>query len=406
MRPVQTDQRIHVLDIARGLAIFGILLINMTFYNTSLQAIQWQISLWTDPLNEATRTVLFLLADGKFLAIFAFLFGYGAVLLRDRTLQKGRKFGPLYVRRLVALLVFGLIHGWFIWFGDILLHYALLGLALMAFLSRKPRTLVIWAIGLLALMPVLLLAGGGGDMTPDPEFQQLIHEAVARDTAVYSSGTYAEITLQRRIDWASSAMNQVLFYPQILGLFLLGAYFAKRKVLHDVTENKDLLKRLAVWTGVLGSLFTFLPHVLASIGLSETSGTQLDVLQILVGGPLLGLFYICALALLTQRASWQRVLMPLASVGRTAFTNYIAQSVICTLLFYGYGLGLYGKVSPLVGLVLSVLLFTLQTVISALWLKRFRMGPLEWLWRAVTYLTVPPLVRRGEGEYQGAPRSA
>lgn len=190
MRPVQADQRIHVLDIARGLATFGILLINMTFYSTSLQAIQWQLPLWTDPVNQAIRTFLHLFAEGKFLAVFAFLFGYGAVILRERTLQKGRKFGPLYFRRLVALLVFSLVHGWLIWFGDILFHYALLGFVLLAFLSRKPRTLLMWSVALLSVLPALMLLGGDA-MVPDAELQQLLQEAVARDTAVYSTRTYS-----------------------------------------------------------------------------------------------------------------------------------------------------------------------------------------------------------------------
>src|SRR5690625_4686469 len=127
MQLTPPNQRIQVLDVARGLAILGILLINVIFYSTSLHAIQWQVELWPEAVNQAVSTALELFIEGKFLAIFAFLFGYGIILFRDRAMAKGRRFRPLYARRLLVLAVFGLLHGWLIWYGDILLHYALLG---------------------------------------------------------------------------------------------------------------------------------------------------------------------------------------------------------------------------------------------------------------------------------------
>lgn len=395
MKLASSDQRIEVLDVNRGLASLGILLINITFYSTSLQAIQWQIVLWPDALNQAVRTFLNLFVDGKCLAVFCFLFGYSTILLRDRTIQKGLRFGPLYIRRLVALLVFSLIHGLFIWYGDILLHYALLGFILLFFHSRQPKTLLIWAIALLSTLPVLLLlSGGGAQPQPDPEIQGRIHELIARDNAIYSRGTYADIQALRTMDWAASAMNQLLFYPQILGMFMLGAYFAKQRILHDVAANGSLLKKLAIWTGGIGLLLTFLPPTLSWASGAETGlVNSLQVVQYLIGASTLGLFYITAVALLVRHQAWQTALRPLAYVGRMAFTNYIMQSVICTLIFYGYGLGWYGKVGPLAGTLIALGVFGVQMLFSGVWLRFFRIGPLEWLWRAVTYLTIPPLRR-------------
>ncbi|WP_144932010.1 DUF418 domain-containing protein [Paenibacillus sp. 32O-W] len=400
MQPVAANERIQLLDIARGLAILGILLVNMTFYSSSLQAIQFQINLWPDFWNQAAKSILSIMVDGKFIAIFSFLFGYGMILFKDRALEKGRRFVPLYLRRLLALLIFGLIHGWFIWFGDILVHYALLGFILLLFHKCKPKTLLVWSVSFLMLIPALMLfSGGNAGATPrlSPEFKQLVLQWIERDQAIYGGGTFGEIQRQRVSDWYASALNQIAFYPQILGLFLMGSYIAKRKLFHNLSGNRSVLIRICIWTGSFGFVSTLLPIVLEQTVGTNAGGwiNRLDVIRYLIGNPSIGLFYITGLALLIQKPSWQRALRPLANVGRMAFTNYILQSVLCTLIFYHYGLGLYGQAGPLAGSLLAIAVFLLQMVLSALWLRKFRMGPLEWVWRIATYRSLSPLRKKG-----------
>ncbi|GIP33806.1 DUF418 domain-containing protein [Paenibacillus sp. J2TS4] len=395
MKPIVADERIQLLDIARGLAILGILFVNITFYSSSLQAIQYQIELWPDFWNQAVKKFLDIVITGKFIAIFAFLFGYGMILFKDRAGQKGRRFGALYSRRLLALLIFGLLHGWFIWFGDILVHYALLGFVLLIFHKCKPKTLLIWAILLIMLIPVLMLISSGESAaTPkiSPEFQQLIQQFIERDQAIYGSGSFAAIQQQRILDWYASVMNQLIFYPQILGLFLMGAYFAKRKLFHDLSANRPVLTKICLWTGGIGLTSILLPILLELTARTSAAGwiDKLNVFHYLLGSPSIGLFYITLLALLVRKKAWEQALEPLANVGRMAFTNYIMQSVLCTLIFYSYGLGWYGQVGPLTGSLIALIVFGLQLLFSALWLRRFKMGPLEWIWRTVTYLSVSP----------------
>lgn len=375
------------------MAILGILLINMLFFTTSLQTIQFQLELWPDWWDKMVQSSLDFFVSGKFIAIFSFLFGYGMILMKDSALKRGLRFTPLYARRLLALLLFGLIHGWFIWYGDILFHYALLGFLLLLFHKRNAKTLLVWACMLLLLIPGLMLfSGTDGSYESDPEWMDQVDQWVAADEEVYGSGSWAEIQELRIKDWNSSVMNQIIFYPQILGMFLLGAYFAKKKWFSNITENYSLLLRICLWTGGSGFLFQLIPILLKLIGIEATALTsQLEIIQHLLGSPLIGVFYILLIALLFQKKTWERLLSPLASVGRMAFTNYIMQSVICTLIFYSYGFGWFGQAGSAVTSLLALLIFVLQIVCSTLWLRYFRMGPLEWIWRGITYLSLPPL---------------
>ncbi|SDY02591.1 uncharacterized protein SAMN05421736_101169 [Evansella caseinilytica] len=395
MKPTAVNDRIDILDIARGLAIFGILLVNMEFFHTSLQAIQFQVEQWPDFWNQAAGKLVELLAAGKFIAIFSFLFGYGMIIFQERAVQKGRRFGALYSRRLLALLLFGLIHGLFIWYGDILVHYALLGFILLLFRKCRPKTLLVWSLMMLMLVPGLLLLSGSEASTPElsPEFQQRVDEWIEQDQIIYGSGSYGDILQQRISDWIASFANQIVFYPQILGLFLMGAYFARRKLLHDVSGNRAALVKVCLWTGVTGLGLSFLPGLLPLLAGSAAAGmgNTLELLRALLGFPLTGLFYITVLALFAGNNASKRVLQPLANTGRMAFTNYIMQSAAGTLIFYGYGLGWFGKVGPLFGSLIALLIFILQIVFSTLWLRRFQIGPLEWLWRTITYFSFSPI---------------
>lgn len=389
MQSQPVKQRIKLLDIVRGLAILGILLINMSFFTTSLQAIQFQLEQWPEWWDRAVESFLDFFVAGKFIAIFAFLFGYGMILMKDGAVKRGGRFAPLYSRRLLALLVFGLLHGWFIWYGDILLHYALLGFILLLFHNRQAKTLLVWACLLLLLVPsLMLLSGTDGSYEPSPEWMEQIHQWIAADEAIYSSGSWTEIQALRMRDWNSSLMNQIIFYPQILGLFLLGAYFAKKKWFQDLSQNRLILWRICLWTGGLGFLSALIPALLKLAGIENTGLIgPLEILRHLLGSPLIGIFYITLIALVIRQKTWEQWLSPLANVGRMAFTNYIMQSVVCTLIFYGYGLGWFGKVGPAAASLLAVAIFVLQILWSSLWFRYFPIGPLEWLWRRITYLS-------------------
>jgi uncharacterized protein len=188
------------------------------------------------------------------------------------------------------------------------------------------------------------------------------------------------------MEWMGTAAEQIGFYPHLLGMFLLGAYFARKKWFHHAEDHVVLLKRLCA---VMLLLFAGL-SALAFLNVKPWSD-----LAMLLGWPIGAMFYMCVIVLVWRTTLGQKLLSPFRFVGRMAFTNYILQSVIGTLIFYGYGFGYFGQVGNAGRLLISICLFTAQILISRFWLSLFRMGPLEWVWRAITYRTVPPMKVRG-----------
>jgi len=384
-----SQQRLTMIDSLRGLALLGIFLVNITFFTTSLQTMSFGVELWNGWLNQGLMLLRGILIDGKFILIFSFLFGFGMVLMQESSRRKGSSFHRLYMRRLLALLAFGLLHGLLIWYGDILTHYAILGFALLLFKRCKPRTLLIWSAALLLVVPVLLtgaslLSPGTGSQAFEPISQADAHRIgiyfQEHDAAIYGEGTFLQITVQRINDYIASLFNMLVFYPQILGMFLLGAYFCKQRILHDPDGNRKIIARL-IW---LGAFIGFPLQVMMT--LAKGLPSWVEAVSLFVGAPLVALAYIGAFALLYQKSGWSnKQLRILSHPGKMAFTNYLLQSVICGLIFYGYGFGWFGKVPPAMQMLLVIVIFTLQTAFSVLWLRRFPIGPLEYVWRLFTY---------------------
>lgn len=396
MMATNPQPRIQLIDSLRGFALLGIFLVNITFFTTSLQTISFGVELWSGWYNEILMLLRGIVIDGKFILIFSFLFGFGMVLLQESSQAKGRSFNRIYTRRLTALLLIGLIHGILIWYGDILTHYALMGFLLMLFQRCKPRTLLIWSLSLLLLVPVLLtgasLLSSSAGQVFEPLSQADAHQMgiyfQERDAAIYGEGTMARIITQRLNDYIGSILNMVVFYPQVLGMFLMGAYFCKRRILHEVQKHRKGIVKLVVIGGSLGlvlQLMMSLADGLPSLG---------EAVALFVGAPLLTLGYIGAFALLYQNTSWKKVLNLFSYPGKMAFTNYLLQSILCGLIFYSYGLGWYGTIEPIWQMVIVVVIFALQAIFSRLWLKRLPIGPFEYIWRLFTYWGSP--VKQGQ----------
>jgi uncharacterized protein len=389
--PTAPGERIVLLDVLRGFAIFGILVYNMAFFSAPLYLQMTGQSSGEGAVDRLVELSVRFLVQGKFYSLFSFLFGLGFALQLQRAEARGARFAPLYVRRLLALLLIGLLHGFLIWMGDILTVYALLGFLLFLFRRRQPKTLLVWA-ALLMSVPVVFMAGmvqASEYLGPSPfgtieEYQNL----VALSHQAYGAGSLADIMAMRARDFLVVTMGGLFFGGGgIVGMFLLGAYFARQRIFEDTGNRLDFFRRLCWWglaLGVAGNLtFTVAtelgpPASLSLLGLVGTVG-------FVVGAPALCFFYLSSIVLLWQSPGWQKHLARLGAVGRMALSNYLFQSVVCTLIFYNYGLGLYGQIGPATGLGLTLLIYTLQVPLSRWWLGRFRFGPAEWLWRSITY---------------------
>jgi uncharacterized protein len=410
IRPVPTapHERIEILDILRGLAILGILLVNMLFFAHPLYLLLIDPAPWANPLDQAASLLIAFFAQGKFLTLFSLLFGLGLAIQLQRSQEKGQSAVPLYLRRLLALLLIGLAHAFLFWWGDILVYYALLGFVLLLFRNTAPRRLLRWAVAFLAI-PLVLTAGSVALFElarTTPEGAAQIETAMAASQAqfraayeqamaVYSGGDFLAMIPQRMADWAfaTSAMLSGGMLFLVLAMFLVGLYIGKRQLLHNAVEQLPLFRRVFAWgivIGVIGNLlYVMLAHGAGALEL--TWGTLAGLAGLFIGAPALSLAYATGLIMLAQNATWHRLLAPLGAVGRTALSNYLLQTLICTTIFHGYGLGLYGQIGPAAGLALTFAIFGLQIPLSNWWVKRFRFGPFEWLWRSLTYGRMQPL---------------
>lgn len=400
--PIATAERIDVLDVLRGFALWGIVVINiLAFKSPGGPAI---LFFEGGSVDRFVVQAILLFVESKFFTLFSFLFGLGFAVQLARAQERGVPFVPRFPRRLLVLLVFGIAHVVLLWDGDILVIYALVGFLLLLFRNRSPRSLLRWAAVLL-LVPLLLVIAGLVTLevlrvTPftaqigqaEAEFQATYAQMRLEGIERYGGGTYWAILVQRVTDYLAVLPLLVSRVPAVLAMFLLGLYVGKQNMLRTIPHHLPLLRRVRMWglgVGIVASLLV----VLAQTQLSPISAVVALLFNQTLAGPVLSMGYVATLVLAWQRPRWKRRLAPLAATGRMALTNYLGQSLICAVLFYGYGFGLTGQVGVAASALLATSIYALQTLWSVWWLRRFQFGPLEWVWRSLTYGTLQPFRR-------------
>lgn len=405
LNPIAASERIEAMDVLRGFALLGILLMNIeAFVGPPIASLSG-----LDPtLTGADRIVdaaICILVQGKFYLLFSLLFGMGFGVMMQRAAARGHAFAALYLRRTLALLAVGLIHLLLIWSGDILTVYALIALPLLVVFRQVPTGhLPYWALGLY-VSTLLMVAGfsamgalaqldpGVAAMMQDELQKQAAEMArlMAAERAAYGSGSYAQAVWQRMQDAAVMVPYILLMGGQILAMFVLGAWFVRSGAIVQPQTWPRLyaaLRRIALPVGLGLMLISFwMVPTVEFDRLDLTSGTA--AVLMLIASPLMSLGYLAwILRALDAGARWLRWLAP---AGRMALTNYLAQSLVCTLVFYGYGLGYFEQLPRAWQVPFVFALFALQVSLSRWWLARYRYGPAEWAWRAVTYLRVPAM---------------
>jgi uncharacterized protein len=385
--PVTRGERIETLDALRGIALFGIFVVNLSSFTLyDFLSAGERAALPLAEYDRPTRFLIELLFHGKFYALFSLLFGIGFAIQLERRAAHGGSFPALYVRRLAILLAIGLLHMAMLWPGDILALYALLGFVLIGFHRCSSPVLLGWALAM-ATLPVLqswLMAEVGFD--PGARLEALAWRA----TALGHRG-WADVAW--RFTWLVREGREF----KVLAIFLVGLWVGRKRILHEPYR----WRRLLGWTLALGA-----PIGLA--GSAAMGALELDLPLARSWGPVAGaalyaagvfplaLAYAAGVALLGLRALGRALLSFFAPAGRMALTNYLLQTVIGTQTFYSAGLGYGGRVGPLGWIAFALVVFAAQVVASAIWLHFFRYGPLEWVWRQLTYLRPLPLqVPRG-----------
>ncbi len=408
LAPTAGGDRIQLLDTLRGLAILGILLINVhvmgwPIYYELFPALHSQAP-W-DLAAEALKTFF---VENKFYTLFSFLFGLGMAIQLERHRASGRAFTPFFVKRLLILAAFGLVHGVFVWSGDILLIYALLGFPLLLFQRARQGWLLAWA-ALAILSPMAmntLIIGAVELLTVFPDVREPLDAAVAQQSQAlrqsldlalraYGSGSYLEATAQRLRDLAFILGNILSYAGLIGGSFLLGVWAWRKGLLREPERHRRFFRR-ALWIGLpLGLLGNaFYTWVKMTQGMMTLNlATLFGGYGMVVGQYALCLVYVAAVVELARRGAAAGLRAKLDAVGRMALSNYLFQSVAMTLIFYGYGLGFIGGLDAAACTALALALYLVQVWLSQWWMGRFRFGPMEWLWRSLTYGRPQPMKR-------------
>lgn len=393
--PLPLSGRVELIDTLRAMALFGVILMNIVsmvmFFQAEVIMARAEIA---DMITGVTN-LLFL--QGKARSCFAFLFGVGFGVMLLRAQAAGRTFNGFYWRRMGVLFVFGAINQLFLFWGDILMIYSLVGATLPAFRHLSNQALLRTAMVLVLGVPVLQGLWEMSMGTPVPPITDAEMEVwTASATQVLHHAPYGlqivEANLQTLLHrWGNDPVHMGVYVIGILGLFLLGMWVARRGILFDVPPHRPLLRRIA-WVALpVGFLLSLLN---ASINLGWQPGQPMAgvVTASYAGLAVMSMGYVALFALLLDRRG-QGVKRLLAPVGRMALTNYLASGAIGALVYHGYGLGLMAKLSMAQMNVLALAVFALLVVFSHVWLRFFRQGPLEWLWRVCTYGRWQPLLR-------------
>ena len=406
LAPITSNDRIQTLDVVRGFALFGILLMNIEMMVGPTMAPTTGVDPTLTGVDRWADAAIYLLVQGKFFTLFSLLFGMGFAVMSQRATEAGRPFAGVYWRRGLALFVIGLLHALLIWSGDILVTYAVLSMFLLVFRDVPLRLLPWLAAGSflapLGLMMGLGLLGSLMQMTPElaagwndamGEQGKMVAALIEGQRQAYGSGTYLEAVVQRSRDFGFALMNLMIVGPLVFGMFLLGSWFVRSGAIAQPEKHARLFKRLR-W----GILPLGLALVLVSFALQPTLDQGTIDLRFstafslsMLGSALMCLGYMAWIVRGMQSPAWAPRLAWVAPAGRMALTNYLMQSIVCTLVFYGYGLGYFQQLPRAWQVPFVFALFGMQVVLSRWWLQRFRFGPMEWVWRSLTYFTPQPM---------------
>lgn len=401
LAPIDPGRRLRHVDMVRGFALFGVLLVNMGNFG-ALSII------WTEPHDVAAQSIVRFFFETKSWRLFAFLFGFGFALQYLRAEQRQVNPVPTYIWRLAILFCFGMANV-LLYSGDILMYYAEMGILLMLFWKMPSRALLLIAVGCLLAFPAqralqTIVIGP----TPQTEsHEERLEQARARnvellETHPYAVGTLTEI-VQRNARGIPPNLLRDYYGPEsappFFAMFLLGLYVGRRHILHEPSRYEQLIRRTCFWGIGLGVIAMALERILHfAIGYRVFGEHLVAPLPQIIGdfafafgATALALGYGAGIVMLSQHGNWRRLIEPLAAVGRMALSIYLMQTLMFSTLFYNYGFGQAGRLGPAMVLFYALVFFIAQVLIANWWLKKFRYGPAEWLWRSLTYRRRQPM---------------
>ena len=407
-QPIQPSERADILDILRGFALLGIFLANSAVFSQYVMQAPAETATWpTASIDKVLSWVHFALIDGKFYSLFSLLFGIGFSVFLYNKKAAGNDGILLFYRRLAFLMLFGIAHIYLLWDGDILLFYAVFGMLLPAFRNVSNRALISIAVVLL-LSPILVdtlkIISEGKWNIANPFFKKAlatdasvgITEENARNWLIVHKDYDSILDWNRSGFWWSAFLRLDSNRPmKVLAMFLVGLYVGRNLIYTRLEAYKSLLKKVQFWglgigivAGIIHAYVEFDGERLPKpAGIWDTVFYALNVTPLAMG-------YAATLALWYTDGKLNWLLLPLRHAGRMALTNYIMQSVMGIIIYYGIGLGLGVKAGPSLFMPVAVGVFIFQVLYSRIWLSYFQYGPLEWVWRMLTYGKWLPIAKK------------
>jgi uncharacterized protein len=389
--PATPAQRIDVVDALRGAALAGVLLANLgplSLYEFLTD--EQKRALPTAAFDRVATAVMHLFVDGKAITVFSLLFGVGFALQLERGGPQDRERVGIFLRRIAILLAIGLVHAYFVWWGDILVWYAVVGALLVLVRRASDRVLLATAVLLALVGPTLVFAQVRAFLAPPRQA-----DVYATAIVAFATGGYADVVRQNAalVDWSRRSNWALVGF--VGGRFLLGYWAGRRGLLKDPAKHRGLLTRIFWVSLALGIALAFLEatreRVIACVPFFAAGAGSLLLRMALRATTLtLGTAYAVGFVLLFERTRVRRALRLLAPFGRMALTNYLAQSVLGIAIFYGLGLGIGPRFGVAGWWSAWLVILIAQVWASHVWLARNRYGPMEWLWRSLTYGSLQP----------------
>ena len=398
--PVAPSERLISIDVLRGFAVLGILIMNIQSFSM-IGASYINPTAFGDftGINKLIWVLSHLFADQKFMTIFSILFGAGIILITNKVETTGKRSAGLHYRRIFWLLIIGLIHAYIFWYGDILVAYAICGFIVYLARNLSPKTLLISGLLIVSIASALfLMSGFSMSYWPEASYQETLKswqptvEAIDKEIAAYAGSWLAQ--MDYRVPSAISMQTFLFLYMviwRVMGLMFIGMALYKWKALQAKLSKKTYLIFLIIGFGLGFPIVGYGLMSNAAVDWSFDYSMFLGWQYNYWGSLFVSLGYISLIMLIVKSGSFSKLTGALAAVGRMALTNYLLHTLICTFIFYGHGFGLYGQVNRVMQILIMAVIWIFQLIASTLWLKYFRFGPAEWLWRSLTYLKFQPM---------------
>ena len=400
-QPIQQRERIDSIDVLRGVAVLGILILNIQSFAMPGAA---YMNPWAYGSLEGGNYWVWWISqvfcDQKFMTIFSMLFGAGIYVMTSRAERRTGHSAALHYRRMAWLILFGVLHGYALWYGDILYFYGMCGLAVWPLRKWSPAALIPLGVALVAVASILSLVWGWTMPMWDPHGMKMMSvwqpspQEIATELQAYRGSWFAQMDDRAEASWFSETMLFAMWGVWRagglmlvgIGLFKLGVFSAARS-----TGFYVVLALLGLTIGI----------PLAIYGLHQNDLHHWDVMYSFFLGSqwnywaslLVSIGYVSLVMLTCKVAALSMLTRPLAATGRMAFTNYLMQTIICTTIFYGHGLGLFGSVERTGQIAIVLGVWAFQLIVSTIWLRHFEFGPAEWLWRSLTYWRPQPFAK-------------